>query len=122
MTNSGSYGGKTSEPPEGSFEPAQKALDAELLRPLPMPELKDVVRSADAFASIAAQITVPVSVTFPEHDNIWATDADARALAASLQRHSGRLARSAQARAYRPLINGYAGPFLVHRHVLGDLP
>lgn len=70
--------------PEGTYAPEQKALDAALLRPMPMPELADVVGWTDAFPAVAEGISVPVSVTFPEHDNIWMTDADARSLAQRL--------------------------------------
>ncbi|GAA4079368.1 alpha/beta hydrolase [Nocardioides kongjuensis] len=65
--------------PAGTYDAAARALDAELIRPLPMPELADVVRWTAAFPEVAARIDVPVSVTFPEHDNIWTTDDDARA-------------------------------------------
>lgn len=70
--------------PQGSYAEAQKALDAELLRPMPMPELVDVVRWTEAFPSVAEAISVPVSITFSEHDRIWMSDADARSLAGSL--------------------------------------
>lgn len=70
--------------PPGSYAEDRKALDAELLRPMPMPELKDVVRWADAFPSAAREVTAPVSITFPENDNIWMTDAQARASTAAL--------------------------------------
>lgn len=69
--------------PEGTYTAERLALDAELLRPLPMPELADVVRWADVFPSVAAKVSVPVSLTFAEHDNIWMSDASARSLAAS---------------------------------------
>jgi pimeloyl-ACP methyl ester carboxylesterase len=70
--------------PQGTYAEDRRALDAELARPMPMPELMDVVRWADAFPSVAKDVSVPVSITFPEHDNIWMTDADARSLAGSL--------------------------------------
>jgi pimeloyl-ACP methyl ester carboxylesterase len=70
--------------PVGTYAPDRRALDAELARPMPMPELMDVVHWAEAFPSVAKDVTVPVSMTFPEHDNIWMTDADARSLAGSL--------------------------------------
>lgn len=70
--------------PADTYDEAKRALDAELIRPLPMPELADVVRWTSTFPEVAARIDVPVSVTFPEHDNIWDTDADARTTAAAL--------------------------------------
>lgn len=70
--------------PEGTFDPALRAADAGLIRPMSMPELVDVVAWTDTFAGVAAGIDVPVRVSFPEHDNIWETDDDARALAGAL--------------------------------------
>lgn len=70
--------------PAGTYDEERRALDAELLRPMPMPELVDVVGWADTFPEVAARIDVPVSLTFPEHDNIWATDDVARHAAADL--------------------------------------
>lgn len=74
--------------PPGTNSEDRKVLDAELLRPMPMPELMDVIRWADAFPSVARDVTAPVSITFPENDNIWMTDADARARAAALFTHA----------------------------------
>ena len=74
--------------PPGTYAESRLALDAQLLRPMPMPELMDVVRWADAFPSVARGVTAPVSITFPENDNIWMTDADARACAAALFTHA----------------------------------
>lgn len=65
--------------PPGTYSPAQQARDAQLIRPLPMPELIDVVTWADMLPSVAAELTVPVTITLPEHDNIWRADADTRA-------------------------------------------
>ncbi|WP_427891753.1 alpha/beta hydrolase [Kribbella sp. GL6] len=70
--------------PEGTYAEAQRAADAGLIRPMPMPELVDVVRWADDFPTVAAGIEVPVSLTFAEHDNIWMTDEAARTAAAAL--------------------------------------
>ncbi|MGV9310752.1 alpha/beta hydrolase [Streptomyces sp. NPDC003691] len=68
--------------PRGTYPPTRRALDAELIRPMPMPELIDAVRWSELFPSVAADIGVPVALTFPEHDNIWMSDEDARSLAA----------------------------------------
>lgn len=70
--------------PEGTYAEDQRVIDATLIRPMPMPELVDVIRWHDTFAGVAAQIDVPVSITFPEHDNIWRTDDGARDAVADL--------------------------------------
>lgn len=70
--------------PDGSFTPAHVARDAELLRPMPMPELCDVVDWADRLPAVGASVTAPVQVTFAEHDKIWRSDDEARA---ALARH-----------------------------------
>lgn len=70
--------------PEGTYQPERRELDAELVRPMPMPELQSVVRWADDFPAVAAEVRVPVSISFAEHDNIWATDEASRAAAGAL--------------------------------------
>ncbi|MEU5397970.1 alpha/beta hydrolase [Streptomyces sp. NPDC005963] len=69
--------------PQGSYMPTRRALDADLVRPMPMPELIDAVRWSELFPTVAADIDVPVGLTFAEHDNIWMSDEPARSLAAS---------------------------------------
>ena len=70
--------------PAGTYTEAQQQADAAMIRPMPMPELRDVVRWTDQFPKAAAAVSVPVSLTYPEHDNIWATDEAARSAAAGL--------------------------------------
>lgn len=70
--------------PKGTYTDSQFATDASLIRPMPMPELVDVVRWADQMPAIAERVSQSVSLTFPEHDNIWLTDDDARAAARDL--------------------------------------
>jgi pimeloyl-ACP methyl ester carboxylesterase len=65
--------------PPGTHSSAQQARNAQLIRPLPMPELISVVAWGDMLPSVAAKVTVPVNITLAEHDNIWQSDADARA-------------------------------------------
>lgn len=74
--------------PPGSYAPEQWTRDAAMIRPMPMRELMDVVRWTDDFPSVAESVQVPVSVTFPEYDNIWMTDAEARSLAQRLFRRA----------------------------------
>ena len=69
--------------PEGSFTAAHVARDAELLRPMPMPELVDVVNWSDRFPAVAAAVAAPVRLSFAEFDKIWRTDDEARAAAES---------------------------------------
>lgn len=76
--------------PEGTYADERRELDAELIRPMPMPELVDATRWAEQFPGIAAGVTMPVSLTFPEHDNIWLTDAEARDAAAALFTRAAR--------------------------------
>ncbi|BDH59502.1 hypothetical protein [Tsukamurella sp. PLM1] len=70
--------------PDGSFTPAHVARDGELLRPMPMPELYDVVDWADRLPDVGAAVAAPVRVTFGEYDKIWRSDSEARA---ALARH-----------------------------------
>jgi pimeloyl-ACP methyl ester carboxylesterase len=65
--------------PPGTYSTAQQARDAELIRPLPMPELIDVVAWADTLPLIAAKVALPVSLTLAEHDRFWQSDAGDRA-------------------------------------------
>lgn len=65
--------------PAGTHSPGQQSRDADLIRPMPMPELIDVVDWAELLPTVAAKVAVPVSLTFAEHDNIWQSDPDARA-------------------------------------------
>jgi pimeloyl-ACP methyl ester carboxylesterase len=58
----------------GTYSARQQSRDAELLRPLPMPELIDVVDWADMQPSVAAKVTVPVSITLAGDDMIFAAD------------------------------------------------
>lgn len=76
--------------PEGTYTAQRRALDASLIRPMPMPELRSVVRWADDFPGVADRVRVPVSITFSEHDNIWATDEGSRAAVSTLFRHAPR--------------------------------
>ncbi|MEN0136006.1 MAG: alpha/beta hydrolase [Rhodococcus sp. (in: high G+C Gram-positive bacteria)] len=64
--------------PDDTHTVDQVELDARLLRPLPMPELTDVVQWSTALPSVAAKVAVPVSLTLAEHDNIWQSSAEAR--------------------------------------------
>jgi hypothetical protein len=64
--------------PEGTFDAARQATFTTLQRPIPMPELTDVVAWSDRLPSVAAAIDVPVRATLAEHDNIWQSDAAAR--------------------------------------------
>ncbi|MFE5707685.1 alpha/beta hydrolase [Rhodococcus koreensis] len=65
--------------PADTYADAQVERNAQLLRPLPTPELVDAVQWSTALPSAAAKITVPVSLTLAEHDNIWQSSAEARA-------------------------------------------
>lgn len=69
--------------PPGTFTDEQRALDATLIRAMPMSELVDVLHWTDVFPDIASKISVPVRLVFPEHDNIWEVSDDARAQAGS---------------------------------------
>lgn len=64
--------------PEGSFDPQDQAQLTHLIRPLPMPELTDVVSWSERLPSVAANIHVPVCATLAEHDRIWQSDQAAR--------------------------------------------
>jgi hypothetical protein len=64
--------------PDGTFDAARQAKFTALQRPIPMPELIDVVAWSDRLPSVAAAIDVPVRATLAEHDNIWQSDAAAR--------------------------------------------
>ena len=64
--------------PEGTFDAARQAKFTALQRPIPMPELIDVVAWSDRLPSVAAAIDVPVRATLAEHDNIWQSDAATR--------------------------------------------
>jgi pimeloyl-ACP methyl ester carboxylesterase len=64
--------------PEGTFDAARQATYTALQRPIPMPELIDVVAWSDRLPSVAAAIDVPVRATLAEHDNIWQSDQAAR--------------------------------------------
>jgi hypothetical protein len=58
---------------------ATHGADPELLqRPMPMPELTDVVNWSDRLPSVVAAIDVPVRATLAEHDNIWQSDTAAQ--------------------------------------------
>lgn len=70
--------------PAGTYAEGAAALDARLIRPMPMPELVDVVSWADTFPTVAGSVAVPVSLSFPEHDRIWQTDVEARDASARL--------------------------------------
>lgn len=52
--------------------------DGALLRAMPMPELIDVLTWSDQLPEVGAALTVPVSLTLAEHDNIWRSDDDAQ--------------------------------------------
>ncbi|WP_218834795.1 alpha/beta hydrolase [Rhodococcus sp. ACS1] len=64
--------------PAGTFSAEQVTQNSNLLRPLPMPELIDVVGWSDLVPAVARTIKMPVSLTFAEHDNIWRSDVQAR--------------------------------------------
>lgn len=64
---------------ENTFDAASAAVDAELLRPLPMPELVDVVAWSEQLPQVGAAISAPVSLTLAEQDRIWQSDDAARA-------------------------------------------
>jgi len=64
--------------PEETFDAARQATYTALQRPIPMPELIDVVAWSDRLPSVAAVIDVPVRATLAEHDNIWQSDQAAR--------------------------------------------
>lgn len=68
--------------PPGTHSAAGRARNADLIRPMPMPELVDVVGWGDMLPSAAASVTVPVSITLAEHDNIWQSGTAARDAAA----------------------------------------
>lgn len=69
---------------EDTFDAAAVGVDAELLRPLPMPELVDVVAWSEQLPQVGAAITAPVSLTLAAQDRIWQSDDAARA---ALGRH-----------------------------------
>jgi pimeloyl-ACP methyl ester carboxylesterase len=69
--------------PAGSYAAGTQERNAALIRPMSMPELIDVCAWADALPAVAAQVSVPVSVTLAEHDHIWQADPDARAAVAA---------------------------------------
>lgn len=81
-------------PPEGhaqvmlgaddTFDPAAPAVDADLLRPLPMPELIDVVAWSEHLPTVGAAIISPLRLTLADQDRIWQSDDAARA---ALARH-----------------------------------
>lgn len=77
--------------PAGTYGDDRLSLDADLIRPMPMPEIVDVTHWAEQFAGVAARISTAVSLTFPEHDNIWMTDAEDRDAAAALFTKSERV-------------------------------
>jgi len=64
--------------PAGSFDPAQQARFNVLAKPMPMPELIDVVGWSSRLPAVAGAIGVPVSATLAEHDHIWRSDEAAR--------------------------------------------
>ena len=68
--------------PEGTYPASAIARDGELLRPMPMPELCDVVDWADRLPAVGAAVTAPVRLTFAAHDNIWRSDDEAVAAVA----------------------------------------
>ncbi|GAA4401496.1 alpha/beta hydrolase [Tsukamurella soli] len=68
--------------PTATQAPDSIARDADLLRPLPMPELTDVVGWSDLLPAVAAAVAIPVSLTLAEHDNIWQSGTEAQALLA----------------------------------------
>ncbi|MET9325857.1 hypothetical protein [Tsukamurella sp. NPDC003166] len=74
----------TGLPPDGSYPASAIARDAELLRPMPMPELRDVVDWADRLPAVGAAVTAPVRLTFAAHDKIWRSDDEA---VAAVSRH-----------------------------------
>lgn len=80
--------------PDGSYTDQQRARDADLIRPMPMPELRSVVRWTDDFPTVAARIHAPVHLTFAEHDNIWATEVASCAAATELFTHASRADRT----------------------------
>jgi pimeloyl-ACP methyl ester carboxylesterase len=65
--------------PSGTYFSAQQTRNAELYRPMPTPELISTLAWEDMLPSVAAKVTMPVSITLAEHDNFWQSDADARA-------------------------------------------
>jgi pimeloyl-ACP methyl ester carboxylesterase len=69
--------------PPGTYADGQDARNAELIRPMSMPELTDVVDWSGTLPGVAAQVSVPVSLTLAEHDHIWQSDAEARAVLAA---------------------------------------
>ena len=70
--------------PAETQKPGAPDLNAALLRPMPMPELSDVVEWSDSVPSAAAAITVSIKLTLAEFDNIWQADAAAQS---ALARH-----------------------------------
>jgi pimeloyl-ACP methyl ester carboxylesterase len=64
--------------PEGTFDPGAQTRYNDLARPMPMPELVDVVDWSNRLPSVASAIEAPVRVTLAEHDNIWRSDEEAR--------------------------------------------
>ncbi|ALG84762.1 alpha/beta fold hydrolase [Gordonia phthalatica] len=64
--------------PEETQRSDSVVRDGELLRPIPMPELRDVVAWSDRLPAAAAAVTVPVSLTLAEFDKIWQNDAAAQ--------------------------------------------
>ncbi|MBV9795591.1 MAG: alpha/beta hydrolase [Actinobacteria bacterium] len=65
--------------PAGTFDPAGQATFTAWQRPMPMPELIDVVDWSGRLPAVAAAVDVPVRATLAEHDNIWRSDEAARA-------------------------------------------
>ncbi|NMO02946.1 alpha/beta hydrolase [Gordonia sp. TBRC 11910] len=63
---------------ENTFDAGSVTVDAELLRPLPMPELVDVVAWSEQLPQVGAAISAPVSLTLAEQDRIWQSDDAAR--------------------------------------------
>ncbi|HEY5858034.1 MAG TPA: alpha/beta hydrolase, partial [Aldersonia sp.] len=69
--------------PAGTFDSEQITRDRDLLRPMPMPELVDVVDWSHALPSVAARIDVSVGLTLAEHDGIWQSDLESRSALAA---------------------------------------
>lgn len=69
---------------EGTYADDAAGIDADLLRPLPMPELTDVVAWSEQLPDVGAAISSPISLTLAAQDRIWQSDDAARD---SLARH-----------------------------------
>ncbi|MDF0531209.1 alpha/beta hydrolase [Tsukamurella sp. 8F] len=67
---------------DDTVDGAAAARDGELMRPMPMPELDDVIDWADRLPTVGAAVTAPVRLTFAEQDKIWRSDDEAMAAAA----------------------------------------